>query len=208
MRNDAELLVEKGPAPGERFPLDERVLGLGRDPRNAIVINHPEVSRRHARFVRRGGAWVVEDLDSTNGTFVNGTALVGPHALEPGDVVRLSDAVLLRFRQEEPPPKDVERPRSAPAAQPTPPPALDGIAARRDEPVERDRRPAPPSLRGSGLPDTGDRKEGWQDRTWLWIGAGFVVLLVIAACAALLILGYLGVLPALFSQSLHGLGLA
>ena len=53
-----------------------------------MVVGHPSVSRRHARLSFRDGHWVLRDLDSTNGTRVNGTPVVR-YRLEPGDRLSL-----------------------------------------------------------------------------------------------------------------------
>jgi hypothetical protein len=60
------------PPPGAAFPLDV-ITTLGRDVNNAIVVDDPFVSGEHAVLTYRGRSWYVEDLASTNGTFVNGT---------------------------------------------------------------------------------------------------------------------------------------
>jgi hypothetical protein len=62
---------------------------LGRHPGCDVVLSDPGVSRRHARLFFRDGAWVVQDLDSTNGTIVNGVR-VGRCALRPGDQLVLA----------------------------------------------------------------------------------------------------------------------
>lgn len=62
------------------------VATIGRMPDNTVVIDNPAVSSRHARIVREGDGFVLEDLKSTNGTFVN-NAPVTRHALKSGDVV-------------------------------------------------------------------------------------------------------------------------
>ena len=64
-------------------------LVLGRDPACDHVLDHPAVSRRHARISRRGDLVVVEDLGSANGTFVNGKRVTGPVVVKAGDVVAL-----------------------------------------------------------------------------------------------------------------------
>jgi hypothetical protein len=58
-----------------------------------IVVDKPSVSRLHVRLVFRDDKWIVHDLDSTNGTIVNGTR-VGRCELRPGDCVRLGEALL------------------------------------------------------------------------------------------------------------------
>jgi predicted component of type VI protein secretion system len=195
--NNAQLVMVKGPRPGETYPFDEQSLVLGRDPRNAIVIDHPEVSRRHARVRLSGDAWLIEDLDSTNGTFVNGALLRGIHALEMDDVISLSETVTLAFRREEPtgasaPRGELDRPYHPSAPRRT----RHGIP---DQPAASiDARAAPHSgRRQTSSPLAATRGEPRKDRTWLWIAAGCVVLLLVAICATLLILSYLGLLPAL-----------
>ncbi len=75
-------------------PEDELVFGRHAD--CDVVIDHHSVSRRHARFRRRGAQIVVDDIGSTNGTLVNGAAIAAPRRLAPGDVVAvgLATAVL------------------------------------------------------------------------------------------------------------------
>jgi len=60
---------------------------VGRDRTCSIVLSHPAVSRRHARITMSGASWVLEDLKSANGTFVNNTR-VERAKLKAGDVVR------------------------------------------------------------------------------------------------------------------------
>ena len=71
-------------------------LGLGRESDNHFVLTDPGVSRHHARFVRRGDGWAIEDLGSANGTRVNGRR-VSRALLRDGDQVRLC-GVELEFR--------------------------------------------------------------------------------------------------------------
>lgn len=66
---------------------------LGRHHHCDVVVTDPTVSRRHARLTFRDGNWVVQDLDSTNGTFVNG-ARVGRYELRPGDRLLLGEEQL------------------------------------------------------------------------------------------------------------------
>ena len=69
---------------------------IGRDPANSITINDAEISRRHARLTYQGGKYVLEDLGSTNGTFVNGIRVQGEQPLANGDSLRFG-AVTMRF---------------------------------------------------------------------------------------------------------------
>ncbi len=63
---------------------------VGRNPNCDVVLSHPEVSRRHARLLFRDGSWVLQDLESTNGTIVNGEH-VGRCVLCPGDQLILGE---------------------------------------------------------------------------------------------------------------------
>ena len=63
-------------------------LVIGRDERCDIALRETTVSRRHARLLFRDGSWIIQDLDSTNGTAVNGRH-VGRSQLRPGDQLRL-----------------------------------------------------------------------------------------------------------------------
>jgi len=60
---------------------------VGRDRTCSIVLTHPAVSRRHARLTISGNSYMLEDLQSANGTYVNNTR-VDKARLKPGDVVR------------------------------------------------------------------------------------------------------------------------
>jgi len=83
----ASLVGVAGPYTSATFALDRDRIEIGRDPSNAIVLeSDPGVSRKHAAIIRQGAACVVQDLGSTNGTYVNGVR-VQSAALNPGDVV-------------------------------------------------------------------------------------------------------------------------
>ena len=84
----------RGPL-GKRVPLDGPVseLGIGRDVQNAIVLDYESVSRRHARLVRRDGAWWVVDNNSTNGTYVNDVPM-RETPLRNGDRIKIGDVIL------------------------------------------------------------------------------------------------------------------
>jgi hypothetical protein len=81
------------PAVGAVFALDA-VTMLGRDVNNAIVIDDEFVSASHAALTYRGRAWYVEDLGSTNGTFVNGSQVDGLSPLAFGDEIQVGQARL------------------------------------------------------------------------------------------------------------------
>jgi hypothetical protein len=91
------LVVLKSPAleEGDVFTVDSSPLTVGRGANNDVAISGDEyASSRHARFEpRRDGIWV-EDIGSTNGTFVNGIRLTRERRLTPGDVVRIGETDL------------------------------------------------------------------------------------------------------------------
>jgi pSer/pThr/pTyr-binding forkhead associated (FHA) protein len=131
MVSQFQLIMRSGPTPGAAFTLEGDQLTIGRDSMNEIVINDAEVSRRHARLTFQGGKYVLEDLGSTNGTFVNGQRLAGPRVLKPGEVVSFGEQIVLVFEATTiDPGATVVSPRAAavpsvsrPAVPPPPPPA-------------------------------------------------------------------------------------
>lgn len=92
-----QLVMHSGPTPGKIFPMEGDVITIGREAGNAIIINDAEVSRKHTQFVFQGGKFIVTDLGSTNGTFVNGQRLTGQHVLQPGEVISLGEQINLLF---------------------------------------------------------------------------------------------------------------
>jgi len=97
MQSNFRLVMRSGPSVGKEYPLDKNELFIGRDLSNDIVINDPEISRRHSRLFTQGNTFVLEDLGSTNGTFVNGQRLMGPNMLRPGDVITFGERLSLVF---------------------------------------------------------------------------------------------------------------
>jgi pSer/pThr/pTyr-binding forkhead associated (FHA) protein len=91
----AELILEvvEGPQTGRRASLSEAV-EVGRDPNLGITFEDEQVSFRHARLTPSPRGAVVEDLGSSNGTYVNGEPIHAPRELNPGDRVRLGLTVL------------------------------------------------------------------------------------------------------------------
>jgi class 3 adenylate cyclase len=86
------LLVKGGPLLGRRLHVETQLV-LGRGDAD-VVIEDPEISRRHALIRERNGAVEIEDLDSLNGTWVNGQRIKSPARLEPGDVIRLGKTTI------------------------------------------------------------------------------------------------------------------
>ncbi|MBF6591954.1 MAG: FHA domain-containing protein, partial [Ktedonobacterales bacterium] len=82
------------PLAGRAYRLHQDMTSLGRTTGNDVLIPDGTVSRHHARLTFQAAAWVIEDLDSSNGTWVNGARIQRPTELEHGDEVRLGDEVL------------------------------------------------------------------------------------------------------------------
>ncbi|MEA3019280.1 MAG: hypothetical protein QOI47_804 [Actinomycetota bacterium] len=85
----ATLVVTRGPGAGSRFLLDRESVTVGRHPESEIFLDDVTVSRRHAELVRSGAAWVVRDVGSLNGTYVNRQRIEDSSALDNGDEVQI-----------------------------------------------------------------------------------------------------------------------
>jgi|GraSoiStandDraft_12_1057312.scaffolds.fasta_scaffold365832_2 hypothetical protein len=96
-RKSVRLVVQRSPSleEGDEFQLNSAPVTVGRGGQNDLVLEGDEfASARHARIEVRGdGAWV-QDLDSTNGTYVNGARVAGAQRLDAGDVVRVGETDL------------------------------------------------------------------------------------------------------------------
>ncbi|MCL7452455.1 MAG: FHA domain-containing protein [Anaerolineae bacterium] len=86
----AGKLVEQ--ASGQVYPLGFEVVTIGRHPDNTVVVPDPQASRHHAEITMQGSRWVMQDLGSANGTYVNGERIVGPHVLKDGDLLGIGQA--------------------------------------------------------------------------------------------------------------------
>lgn len=165
------LVVRKGPTPGMAFDITKDVTVMGRDVSNDIVVGDSEISRQHARISRTPGGYVLEDLGSTNGTYVNGERLAAPQVLNPGDMIGLGENVSLMFSA------------TSPEAAAT----VMGPAARAA--VQAPRAPYPPPPPGpatpAAIPQVEPSAPPKRSRLWLFAGCGCLVL--VAACVAVLI---------------------
>ena len=94
-RPSATLVIRQGPQAGMSFPLLGNQLIIGREEGLDITLQDPESSRRHVRISWQAGQFVVEDLGSTNGTFVNGVQIITPQALNPGDSIGIGQTALV-----------------------------------------------------------------------------------------------------------------
>jgi pSer/pThr/pTyr-binding forkhead associated (FHA) protein len=88
------LVVTAGSLTGTSLPLRESGTVIGRNPECALVLDDDFASGRHARIFHREGAWFVEDLGSTNGTFLGAERLTGPVRVEAGSTLRIGKTVI------------------------------------------------------------------------------------------------------------------
>jgi hypothetical protein len=94
LKFEPALMVTKGDRTGHVFPLPkESAVSIGRAPTNDIAIKDTSISSEHCRIRPEGGVFVVHDLESTNGTFVNEKRITR-HELAEGDVVRVGETHL------------------------------------------------------------------------------------------------------------------
>jgi pSer/pThr/pTyr-binding forkhead associated (FHA) protein len=89
------FLVRAGALKGQRMIVKTPVVNIGRADYNDLVFPDESVSTTHAKLQRREGVWVLVDLDSTNGTFVDGDRIKGEAPLAPGANVRFGDVALV-----------------------------------------------------------------------------------------------------------------
>ena len=196
-----QFVMRTGPNPGKVFEVSKSEIYIGRDINNDIVINDAEISRKHARLILQAGEYVLEDLGSTNGSYVNGQRLMGPHVLRPGETVLFGENVSLAFdagydadstmiaspeqspafttpppTQEAyvPPPQQADPVPPTPAPTPSPEPAYSGQVP--PGPEQSYQTPAPP-LTPAPAP-------GKSNRTLLYAGCGCAVVLLCVLVAA------------------------
>ncbi len=89
------LMTENGPEPGRQYKLDGGTTVIGRHPECDVVVEVGAVSRHHAQVMEIGGTYYLEDLNSRNGTFVNGDPVSGRQRLEIGDRIQVCDVNFL-----------------------------------------------------------------------------------------------------------------
>lgn len=160
------VVVTSGPETGRRVELDLEV-AIGRQDTD-LIVEDPEVSRRHAVLRRSDGSVIVEDLDSTNGTFVNGERIRSPIAVGPGDQIRVGQTTLEIEPDQRaddtivstPPRPDQLRPTEAPSGAVPAEAHEDATQPLPFRRVESPSRPAP------------------SNRRWPWVVAVAVVVLV------------------------------
>ncbi|HEX8703035.1 MAG TPA: FHA domain-containing protein [Myxococcaceae bacterium] len=93
------LYVERGPGVGQLIPVKQGPLVIGRASACDLRLQHPSISRRHAQLMRQSERFLLRDLGSQNGTFVNRVKLSGDTEIRVGDEIALGNAVLKLRKQ-------------------------------------------------------------------------------------------------------------
>lgn len=178
-----QLIMKSGPTPGRSYLLEKDEIYLGRDVTNDVVINDVEVSRRHARLTSQAGSYLIEDLGSTNGTFVAGQRLTAPHLLRPGEPITLGEKISLSFESSQFDPHATvmgARPVTAPPTAFTQPPPREAYVPPPPSPPPPPPAPAPVYY----VPPPAPPVEKKRSRTWLWAGCGCLLFLLCVAVGA------------------------
>jgi pSer/pThr/pTyr-binding forkhead associated (FHA) protein len=92
--NARTVAITAGPLAGTTIPLGEQPITIGRADSSTLVVSDDYVSTHHARLVPRGDAWVLEDLGSTNGTFLDRTKVTDPTPVPVGVPIRIGKTTL------------------------------------------------------------------------------------------------------------------
>jgi len=96
----AKLITRSGVLSGTITELRRDLLRIGRDPANDFVVDDIEVSRNHAKITCVEGVYRIEDLNSTNGTLLNGRKILSPVKLKDGDLISLGETNVFEFSLE------------------------------------------------------------------------------------------------------------
>jgi pSer/pThr/pTyr-binding forkhead associated (FHA) protein/ketosteroid isomerase-like protein len=99
MAETFHIVIKKGPKSGSVVELTQEEITIGREASNLLPINDRGLSRSHASLKRSGSDYILKDLGSTNGTFVNGKPIGDSYILKNGDLVSLGEVVDLEFRK-------------------------------------------------------------------------------------------------------------
>ncbi len=180
------LVVRQRPNPGQIYELNKNEVSIGRDIANDVVLNDAEVSRRHARLTLEGDRYKIEDLNSTNGTYIDGQRLIGPHVLAIGEIIMFGDNVGVVFEGDLPMADASSRDQvdlgaTPVAAIPIPPedvpPAT--VASRHVPRMTPRPLPSMPAIEQEPLEEPASR----QINSWLLAGCGCLVVIVLLVIA-------------------------
>ena len=143
------LVVRRGPNPDQVYTLTSAMTFVGRELVNEVVIADAEVSRRHARIFWEEGTFYIEDLHSTNGTYVNGRRVTEKTRLASGDILDFGETIRVIFEHDIASAVVLESAGDSPAGQTGPLPSGDASQLETLTPYPGDRatsRPMRPTL--------------------------------------------------------------
>jgi len=180
------LVVRQGPLPGQIFELIRNEVSIGRDIANDFVINDAEVSRRHAQLTLEGDRYKIEDLNSTNGTYIDGQRLIGPHLMAIGEIIMFGDNVGVVF-DGEPATPDLTVPSTVDLGS-TPVAAIPAPVETIVQPVtpkqpELNNYPPPEESLPELEPETPAETAKKPINTWLLAGCGCIVVILLLLIA-------------------------
>lgn len=183
------LTIIKGFNKGEVYPLEADEIIIGRGEENEIVLNIAEVSRTHAILTKAEEGFMIKDLGSTNGTYVDKKKIGGKYLLKPGDTVMLGEAIYMTYQAD----LDPEETLVAPRPEEFPSPEVTAVTPK---PAEVPREPAPPTAprkrrskeKVLSKSQVTEEKKG---KTWLWAGIGCVVVVFFLIVVGLIAFDYL-----------------
>ena len=183
------LTIIKGFNKGEVFPLEADEIIIGRGEENEIVLNIAEVSRTHAVLTKAEEGYMIKDLGSTNGTYVDKKKVGGKYLLKPGDTVMLGDAIYMTYQADVDPEETLIAPRPEEIQSPD-------VTAVTPKPAPVPSEPAPQTTPKKSKTreevlskaEVAEEKKG---KTWLWAGIGCVVVIFFLIVVGLIAFDYL-----------------
>jgi len=184
-----QLVMKTGPAPGKIYTLGKTEIAIGREAGSEVFVNDVEVSRQHARLMFQFGDYVLEDLGSTNGTFVNGQRITGQRILKPDDTVFLGENISLSYEEVAFDPNATQANLSEPESEPEPPHYETGAPQEAQYPSA-----PPPTYAGQVAASPVEPlipEESNPRRTWLWAGCGCAVVLICILVGSAYVFDYL-----------------
>ena len=185
------LTVIKGFNKGAEFLLEKDEITIGRGDDNTIVLNIAEVSRTHTALIKVEEGYMIRDLGSTNGTFVDKKEIGEKYLLKPGDTVMLGETIYMTYMAEADPEETLVTPRSEE------PDSLQvtAVTPKLDDALEKET----PSVETTpGKTKTAEEvlsesqvTEEKKSNTWLWAGIGCVVVILFLIVVGAILFDYL-----------------
>jgi hypothetical protein len=189
-----QFVMRSGPDAGKTYRLEASEIIVGRDAGNTVAINDAEVSRKHARLSLHGTAYVIQDLGSTNGTFVNGQRITGSQVLNVGDTVSFGENIVLIYEAALDPNATIisssQVPRTvAPVQRPAPTPVPSYTPVPTPAPVYAP-PPAPAPVYSGQVPIGPAPMTAQPKKKNTGLVVGIIVVVIILLCICVLLFGF------------------